>query len=139
MKLQESGETYLETILLLEQQQESLRAVDLAGALDYSKASVSRALGILKREGLLQVLSGGEIQLTPAGRERAAAIYERHCVIARFLEITLGVTRTVAEPDACRIEHIISQPLFARMKEFVEQQSAREQEPSERENRTAPS
>lgn len=121
MKLQESGETYLETILLLEHQKESLRAVDLATALDYSKASVSRALGILKGEGFLVVGAGGVIQLTAKGREKATAIYERHCVIARFLEITLGVDRALAEPDACRIEHIISPALFLQMKEFVEQ------------------
>lgn len=119
MKIQESGETYLETILLLKNRLGDVRSIDIANELEYSKPSVSRAMGILKSEGYITVEPGGNIMLTESGQQRAEAIYERHCVITQYLESTLGIPTALAEHDACRIEHIISEETFQQMKRFV--------------------
>jgi Mn-dependent DtxR family transcriptional regulator len=119
MKIQESGENYLETILILQQRNGSVRSIDVANELGYSKASVSRAMGILKEAGYLVMEQNGNLVLTGAGRQRAGAVYERHTVIADFLQMTLGVDRAVAVQDSCRIEHIISEESFHRIKEYV--------------------
>ena len=94
-----------------------VRSVDVATELDYSKPSVSRAIGILKKEGLITVDENGWIDLTEAGMQRAAAVYDRHNIIAGYLRDILGVDELTAERDACRIEHIISEESFSRMKE----------------------
>ncbi|MDR3363624.1 MAG: metal-dependent transcriptional regulator [Clostridiales Family XIII bacterium] len=117
MTLHESGENYLETILVLKERNGKVRSVDIATWLDYSKPSVSRAIGILKKEGLITVDKGGWIELTKAGLQRAAAVYDRHNVIADYLRVVLGVDRQTAIEDACRIEHIISETSFRRIKE----------------------
>ena len=108
MKLQESGENYLETILILEDKSGAVRSVDVANYLGVSKPSVSRAVSVLKAAGYIRQESYGDIYLTDAGREGAGAVLERHHLIAEFLMMTVGVDRDVADRDACRIEHVIS-------------------------------
>lgn len=119
MKIQESGENYLETILLLREKKQYVRAVDVANELNFSKPSVSRAIGILKTVGFVEIEPGGNILLTKAGEQRAVQVYERHRLISRFLILTLGVSPEVAASDACRIEHIISEESFNKIKEYV--------------------
>ena len=116
----ESGENYLETILLLQQRQGFVRSVDVASELGYSKASVSRAMGILKREGYVEMAGSGEITLTELGRQKALEIYERHHLITEYLTRTLGIDFEIASRDACRIEHVISTATFQRIKEIVQ-------------------
>lgn len=117
--MQESGEMYLETILVLKNKNGSVRSVDVARALSFSKPSVSRAIGILKEDGYVSVEDNGELNLTEEGLARAGAIYERHRYITKFLSDVLGVPHEVAEADACRIEHIISQETFEKVKEYL--------------------
>lgn len=117
MKIHESGEDYLETILLLYQKNGSVRSIDIATELEYTKPSVSRAMKILKQEGLITVESSGNIVLTEDGLDRAEKIYERHQIITKFLVEKLDVSKDIAEKDACRIEHIISPETFKKMKE----------------------
>lgn len=119
MKLHESGEDYLETILLLQQRKGSVRSVDIANELNYSKPSISRAMGILKDAGYITMESSGKIELTDSGRIKADQVYERHLLITRFLML-LGVSKDVAETDACRIEHIISDETFDKLKGYIE-------------------
>lgn len=116
MKIQESGENYLETILLLYKKNGSVRSIDIATELEFTKPSVSRAMSILKRAELITIEPSGNILLTDAGRMRAEKIYERHQVITRFLVEKLDVTTETAEKDACRIEHIISAETFDKIK-----------------------
>ena len=117
--MQESGENYLETILLLEDKNGTVRSIDIANELDYTKPSVSRAMCILRESGLITMDENGRILLTAAGREKANAIYERHRCLTRYLTITLGIDEALAARDACRIEHVISEETFAKVKEFV--------------------
>lgn len=117
--MQESGEMYLETILVLKNKNGSVRSVDVARALSFSKPSVSRAIGILKDDGYVTVEDNGELSLTETGLERAGAIYERHRYITKFLAEVLGVPHETAEADACRIEHIVSQETFKKVKEYL--------------------
>lgn len=130
MKIQESGENYLETILILLQRQGCARSIDVANELGFSKASVSRAMSILKEAGYLIMEPNGNLTLTESGYKRAGAVYERHTVIARFLEITLGVDSKIATQDSCRIEHIISEESFRRIKNYVKKKEAGEKQPS---------
>lgn len=120
MKIAESGENYLETILLLSEKKDIVRSVDIAAELNFSKPSVSRAMGILKRAELIDIdpLSG-EITLTPAGIARAGAVLDRHEVIGAFLRDILGVDPETAQKDACRIEHIISEETFGKMRSYL--------------------
>ncbi|MDR0817013.1 MAG: metal-dependent transcriptional regulator [Clostridiales Family XIII bacterium] len=117
MDIHESGEDYLEKILVLKQRLGSVRSIDLAEEMGYSKPSISRAVGKLKDDGYLTVEAGGALELTEVGREAAEHIYERHNVIAEYLEHVLGVGRETALEDACRIEHVISNEAFAKLKE----------------------
>ncbi|MFA5657867.1 MAG: metal-dependent transcriptional regulator [Oscillospiraceae bacterium] len=119
MKIQESGENYLETILLLTQKNGSVRSIDVAAELDFSKPSVSRAIKILKEAGMIFVEKSGNIVLTETGRKRAEQVYERHNVITEFLNTVLDVDIKTAEKDACRIEHIISVDTFDKMKKYL--------------------
>lgn len=119
MKIQESGENYLETILLLRQQKGYVRSIDIANALQFSKPSVSRAVGILKNAGYIEVEPSGNIVLTDEGEKKAGQVYERHRLITRFLVDTLGVDEGTAEEDACRIEHVISEESFSRIRTYV--------------------
>jgi len=117
--MQESGENYLESILILKNKNGFVRSIDIANWLNYSKPSVSRAVGILKQDGYITVDPGGEIHLTEKGREKAEEIYERHNLIAQYLILTLGVDQDVASADACRIEHILSDEVFQKIKKYV--------------------
>jgi Mn-dependent DtxR family transcriptional regulator len=111
MELHESGQMYLETIHVLLQKNEQVRAIDVGEYLGYSKPSVSRALGILKQRGYLTVENDGFLRLTEEGRALAEKLYERHTVLSRLL-ISLGVDEETATEDACRIEHVISDRSF---------------------------
>ncbi len=119
MKLHESGENYLETILILHNRSGFVRSIDVANELNYSKASVSRAMGILKNAGLISIGVGGQIILTEEGIKKANDIYERHTIITEFLCKSLDLGEDIASADACKIEHIISQETFDKMKEFI--------------------
>lgn len=119
MAMQESGEMYLETIYVLSQQTASVRSIDVADHLGYSKPSVSRAVGLLKKEGLLLMDEMGYLKLTEAGEAKAKSIYERHTVLSRLL-MNLGVDEETATEDACRIEHYISDTSFNAIKAHMQ-------------------
>ena len=119
MALQESGEMYLETILILSRQKEQVRAVDVGDYMGYSKPSVSRAMGLLRSGSYITVDRDGAIRLTPAGRQAAETIYERHALISRWLR-GVGVSEKTAAEDACRIEHVISAESFEAVKRWLE-------------------
>ena len=122
MALQESGEMYLETIYVLSQQSESVRAIDIGKELGYSKPSVSRAVGLLKDEGLIRIDADKKISLTEAGSILAKRIYERHTVLSQLF-MNLGVDEETATEDACRIEHYISDKSFNAIKAHMEKYS----------------
>ncbi len=119
MHLQGSGEMYLETIYVLLKKSNSVRAIDVGEHMGYSKPSVSRAMGLLKKGELIVVNKDGLISLTPEGESLAKKIYERHTLITRFL-ISIGVDAETASEDACRIEHHISDASFAAIKRYTE-------------------
>lgn len=121
MKTRESEEMYLETILLLREQKSAVHAIDIAGELGFSKPSVSRAVGLLEKNGYITRSPSGEILLTESGLKKATNIYERHRVITALLERT-GADKELAEENACRIEHVISEEMFEILKTFVEKQ-----------------
>ena len=121
MKIQESGENYLETILLLEMRNGTVRAVDIANELGCSKPSVTRAMGVLKKAGLVDQELYGTIQLTEAGRKRANEIYDRHVLIKEFLMTVLSLDARTAETDACRLEHIVSQTTIDRIRALLQE------------------
>lgn len=122
MAIQESGEMYLETILILSQKQGNVRSLDVANYMNFSKPSVSRAVGILKAEGYLLMDKNGILTLTESGRAVAEAIYERHVLLTKFLT-ALGVDPEIAASDACKMEHDISEETFAAMKRHAEKMS----------------
>ena len=119
MRLQESGEMYLEAILVLFRKNGHVRSVDISEYLGYSKPSVSRAVGLLKAGEYIQVEPDGSIMLTPAGQEIAEKIYERHTVLSELL-MKMGVSRETAAADACRLEHAISDESFHAIKNFAQ-------------------
>jgi len=116
MVLHESGQMYLEAIHVLLQRNERIRAIDIGAYLGYTKPSVSRAVGLLKNSGHISVDDDGYIQLTEKGAQFAEQLYERHTVLTNML-MALGVDEETAAEDACRIEHVISDPSFAAVKE----------------------
>ncbi len=118
MQLQESGEMYLETILVLSQKQSVVRAIDISEHMGYSKPSVSRAVGLLKSGGYIKVAENGAISLSDTGREIAEKMYERHTLLTKVL-VSLGVPEDIAVEDACRIEHVISDNTFAAIKKHI--------------------
>ncbi len=120
MALQESGEMYLETIYILSQKSNMVRAIDIGEELGYSKPSVSRALGVLRDEGLIKKDSDGYIHLTEAGEILAKRTYERHELLTKLF-IGLGVDEDTATEDACRIEHYISDKTFNAIKDHLKQ------------------
>ena len=119
MHLQESGEMYLETILILSLKNKLVRSLDVAEYMGFSKPSVSRAVGLLKNGGYLLVDKDGHLSLTEAGRAVAEKIYNRHTLLTQFL-IRLGVSEGTAAKDACKIEHDISDESFAAIQKHVE-------------------
>ena len=126
MALLESGEMYLETILILSQRRPYVRAVDIGEYMGYSKPSISRAMGLLKSGGYIRVSVEGHITLTDTGREVAETIYERHTVLTDILT-ELGVDPEVAAMDACKMEHYISDTSFRAIQEHFRKHSPAEQ------------
>ena len=120
MPLKESGEMYLESIYVLCQSKAGVRSIDVAEYMNYSKPSVSRAVGLLKAQGYVVVDEDGFLSLTDAGVTLAQSIFERHTVLTRLLT-ALGVDEATATEDACRIEHVISEASFNAMKRYLEQ------------------
>jgi len=118
LKIQESAEMYLETILVLSQKNHQVRSIDIANELNYAKPSVSVAMKNLRENGYIEMDSDWYITLTEKGRAIAEAIYERHTLLSEWL-IFLGVDKKVATEDACRIEHVISAESFEAIKKHV--------------------
>ena len=119
-RIRESEEMYLETILLLHFKQANVRAVDVVEELGYAKSSVSRGLNLLKKKGYIDIApDSGAITFTKKGEEKAEGVYEKHRVITSVL-IKMGADKTVAEENACRIEHVISDDLMTLFKRYIE-------------------
>lgn len=118
MRLQESGEMYLETIYILSMDNPALRAIDIGEYMGFTKPSVSRAIGLLKTGGYVTTNEEGFLSLTPEGLTVAKKIYERHTVLKQFL-MTLGVDGETASEDACKMEHVISDKSFAAIKNHI--------------------
>ena len=119
MRTHESEEMYLETILLLKQKHGNVRSIDVAEELNYAKSSVSRAVGLLLKKGFIAIDGAGDITLTEAGQSKAMGIYDRHRIITKAL-MAVGADEELAESNACRIEHVISDEMFDLLKNFVE-------------------
>lgn len=120
MRLQESGEMYLETIYVITKQGKSIRAIDVCEHMGYSKPSVSRAVGLLKAGGYLTVEAGGSLKLTQSGMEKAEKTYKRHTVLTDFFML-LGVDKELAAEDACKIEHHISDQTIEALQKHLEE------------------
>ena len=118
LQLKESGEMYLETIYVLSQKKNFVRAIDICEEMGYSKPSVSRAMGLLRDGGYINVAKDGGITLTDLGLEVADRTYERHKVLSKFF-ISIGVNEETAVNDACKIEHVISSETFAALKKHM--------------------
>jgi Mn-dependent DtxR family transcriptional regulator len=116
--IQESGEMYLETILVLSMEKPLVRSIDVAEYMGFSKPSVSRAVGILKAHDYITVEDTGNLKLTKTGKDIAKKIYERHTVLTELL-VKLGVDEKTASEDACRIEHVISNKSFKAVKKHT--------------------
>lgn len=127
MSLQESGEMYLETIYVLQKKANAVRSLDVAEYMGFSKPSVSRAVGILKSGGFINVDKSGFLTLTESGKEIACKIYEKHTLISKFL-VSLGVRESVAAEDACKMEHYISDESFNAIKRHIEQMNIKKKE-----------
>lgn len=123
MGIRESGEMYLETIHVLLEKHGTVRSVDVSEHMGYSKPSVSRAVGLLKKGGYIQVDKDGYITLTEEGRQVAEKIYERHTLLSQML-MALGVSAETALEDACRLEHAISDESFRAIKAYIDQRKA---------------
>lgn len=118
MQLQESGEMYLETIYLLTEENPNVRSIDVCEHMGFSKPSVSRAVGLLKTGGYINVDKDGYLTLTDIGREVAMKMYDRHKLLTDFL-VGLGVDKETAASDACKIEHHISDESFEALKRYI--------------------
>lgn len=118
MNLRESGEMYLETVYILSQKSSTVRGIDVGEYMGFSKPSVSRAVGLLKKEGFVATDANGYIKLTEEGEKRAKVIYERHMLLSQLL-MNIGVDEKTAAEDACRIEHYISEKTFDAIKAHV--------------------
>ena len=117
MKIYESGENYLEAILILSTEKGYVRSIDVAQKMNFSKPSISRAISVLKSNSLIFVDCEGFIFLTKEGEEIAKEIYERHCFLIEFF-MFLGVCEEAAKKDACKVEHAMSKETFLKLKEF---------------------
>ncbi len=116
--MQESGEMYLETILVLGKKKNTVRSIDIAEEMGFSKASVSRAVAKLKQDAYIIIDSDGHIALTEKGYELANTIYERHIVLTKML-LNLGVSEETAAADACKMEHVVSDESFQAIKDHI--------------------
>ena len=119
MRYRESEEMYLETIFLLTKQKSCVHSIDIASELNYSRASVSRAVNLLQKNGYIVISPNGEISFTEKGAEKALNIYDRHRIITEVL-LKIGASSEVAEENACRFEHAITQDMLSVMKNFIE-------------------
>ena len=119
MALQESGEMYLESILVLSRKLPAVRSVDISEYMGYSKPSVSRAVGLLKSGNYIVIDDDGYISLTPEGKEIAEKILSRHTLLTQML-VRMGVSLETATADACKMEHVISDETFEAMKNHIE-------------------
>lgn len=119
MRTHESQEMYLETILLLKKKRASVRSVDIVEERGYAKSSVSRAVKLLQSDGLIDVDPSGEISLTAKGQKKAEDVYEKHRVFTEVF-MHMGADRELAEENACRVEHVISDDLFEILKKYLE-------------------
>lgn len=118
MKIHESSENYLETILVLSQTSNQVRSIDIANELGFSKPSVSVAMKNLKNNGYVEINGSGHIKLTEKGKEIADKIYERHIFLPGWL-VSMGVSPETASQDACKMEHVISAESFQAIKKYV--------------------
>ena len=121
MKLLESGQMYLETIYVLSREKPVVHSIDVSESMGYSKPSVSRAIGLLRAGGYVDMAEDGSLTLTPAGIEAAEQIYERHTILTALLT-KLGVDRETAAEDACKMEHVISDTSLMAIKNFGQDQ-----------------
>ncbi len=119
MKIKESAENYLETILVLEKKKGAVRSIDIATELEFSKPSVSVAMKNLREHGYIETSADGYIALTDKGREIAVEMYERHTMITGWL-VSLGVPEQIAAEDACKIEHVLSAETFDAIKKHAQ-------------------
>ena len=120
MNLQESGEMYLESILVLSKKKDRVRSIDVVEYMGFSKPSVSRAIGLLRGGGYVNMDADGYLTLTEVGLEVASKIYERHSLLSSFL-VSLGVSEKTADADACKLEHHVSDESFAAIKKYVDE------------------
>ena len=118
--MHESGEDYIETIYLLKKRNGSVRSIDVAQELGFSRPSVSRAVSLLKENGYISMTQDGFLELTKEGKQKAESVYDRHTNLTDFLILTANVDPKTAETDACRIEHIISQETFLGIKKYLQ-------------------
>jgi Mn-dependent DtxR family transcriptional regulator len=121
--IHESGEDYLETILIIKNRKGYVRAVDIADTRSISRPSVSRAVSVLQKNGLITIAPDGAIDLTAEGSRRAKDIYERHLFIRKLFTDVLGVSEKTAEADACKIEHALSDETYSKLKELIQNSS----------------
>ena len=120
MKVHESREDYLETILILKKRNGTVRSIDIANELGYSRPSVSRAIKLLREKEFITVSENGLISFTEKGQKKAKEVYERHVLITEFLT-ALGVDELTASQDACRMEHVISKDSFQALKKYADE------------------
>ena len=119
MSLQESGEMYLETIYVLSKKSDSVRSLDVAEQMGFSKPSVSRAMGILEKDGYIEFGIGNMINLTEKGQEKASDVYSRHQLLTKFIVKIAGIPEDQAEKNACRIEHVIDSDVVEGIKNWI--------------------
>ena len=122
MKIKESAENYLETILMLKKEKGYVRSIDIANELGVTKPSVSVAMKSFREEGYITVDETGGISLTEKGMEIANKVYEKHEIIAKAL-MAIGVSEKTAYEDSCKIEHDISNETFEKLKDFIEKKA----------------
>ena len=127
MALHQSGEDYLEAILVLQEKKGNVHSIDVAQHLGYTKPSISRAMSILRASGYITMEKDGRLELTQAGETVARKIYERHCFLTRWLT-RIGVTPDTAAADACRLEHVISAETFRCLQDYARRQEEKRSE-----------
>lgn len=120
-EIRESGEDYLEAMLQLENEYKEIRSVDVANRMNVSRPSVNKAVTVLKEAGMVSQEPYGNIHLTEEGRSRAKAVYKRHATLQKFLADVLNVEPDIAEKDACRMEHIISEETFQSIRKMLKE------------------